>query len=173
VTSAADDAVYSVSDRGSVRWSTNRIVTPSIRNAVRKTGPVSPAPVASSAAATGAGGPSRRVGSRSAPASSPDVRWRAWAAPRTVAAVDAISPANSRKNRRRARSAPSPVAPGAAVAAPGPGADTGPSAAVPPSGATAVAGDVSAPGSAAVLAVGSAIVEGVAIAALVGSAVST
>jgi hypothetical protein len=162
VTSAADDAVYSVGDRGSVRWSTNRIVAPSIRNAVRKTGPASSAPLASSGAATGAGGLSRRVGSRSAPASSPDVRWRAWAAPRTVAAVDAISPANSRKNRRRARSAP-----------PSLGAATGPSAAVPPSGATAVAGDVSVPGSAAVLGVGSAIVEGVAIAALVGSAVST
>ena len=74
----------------------------------------------------------------------------------TVAAVDAISPANSRKNRRRARSAP-----------PSPGAGAVGRAAV---GRRRPRGVV--PGSAAVLEVGSAMVVG-AIAALVGAAVST
>src|SRR5262245_10008429 len=158
VTSAADVAACSVTVRGSARWSTKRIVAPSIRNAVRKTGSLS-AGGAATVAGGGATACSRRAGSRIAPASSADVRWRAWAAPTIVAAVDAISPANWRKNRRRAMSAP-PSA--------GPAGEAGPAAC--PGSAAGPAADVtrpsSEPGSVALVAVGSAMVRALTIASL-------
>ena len=71
---------------------------PSSRNGVRK--PVGPAASAGRAGvplASSPGGPSSRAapsGSRIALAASAEARWRAWAAPATVAAVWISSPAN-------------------------------------------------------------------------------
>src|SRR4029079_4312874 len=59
-------------------------------------------------------------------AASADARWSAWAAPNTVAAPWTTSPANCRKKRRRARSAPLLGGVGAGASAAGAvGAGTG------------------------------------------------
>ena len=101
--SEAERTWYSSRTSGNLRWST-RWRTPGVsRNGVRK--PVGGAGTAGAAAAPPI---ATELGSRIAPAASAETRWIAWAAPTTPAAPWNRSPANCRKKRRRARSAPSP-----------------------------------------------------------------